>query len=65
MTCAHRGWTTHNNLEIIAKPLSISNQTYRVYIVDEQIVCDMVLLRVEGIVNMEIGTGKLEVWKLL
>ncbi|WJX23320.1 hypothetical protein P8452_12535 [Trifolium repens] len=55
MTCAHGGWTTHNNLEIIAKPLSRSNQTYRAYVVDEKVDCDMVLLRVEGIANMEIG----------
>jgi hypothetical protein len=67
MTCAHGGCTTHNNLDITEKPLSISNQTYRAYIVDENVGCDIVLLRVEGIANMEIGkfgTGKLEVGRL-
>jgi hypothetical protein len=68
MTCAHGGWTTHNNLEITTKPLSRSNQTYRTYIVDEKVDCDMVLLGVKGIANMEIGkfdTRKLEVRRLL
>jgi hypothetical protein len=68
MACAHGGWTTHNNLEITTKPLSRSNQTYGTYIVDEKVDCDMVLLKVKGIANMEIGkfgTRKLEVGRLL